>query len=144
MVDLLVINPSILCFYKLLLLRFPYPTNKMLGKTLHKKWSFILRIFSVNVTKSAVKFHRKIFAGKLQFLCNKTLHILLQFLCKRVKHCLNIWWLMERLKTDILELWDWKSGSFTSHTIFLHPYFISYLIAADEMLEKYIFWSVLV
>ena len=45
--------------------------------TLHKKWSFPLRIFSINVTKSnpqfptdLVKFTEEIFNGKLHFLSN--------------------------------------------------------------------------
>ena len=43
--------------------------------TLHKKWSFSLRIFSVNVTKSAVScgyghIYEEIFNGKLHFLCS--------------------------------------------------------------------------
>ena len=43
--------------------------------TLHKKWSFRLRISSVNVTKSSGNcgfghIYWKIFTGKLQFLCS--------------------------------------------------------------------------
>ena len=43
---------------------------------LHKKWSFLLRISSVNVTKSAVScgfghFYWEIFKGKLYFLCSE-------------------------------------------------------------------------
>ena len=50
---------------------------KVLNKhlTLHKKWSFQLRIFSINVSKSArtadlVTFTEEILIGKLQFLCS--------------------------------------------------------------------------
>ena len=40
--------------------------------TQHKKWSFLLRISSVNVTRSAnlVTFTEEIFNGKLYFLCS--------------------------------------------------------------------------
>ena len=43
--------------------------------TLHKKWSFPLRTFSVNVTKSAITadlgtFTEEIRNGKLHFLCS--------------------------------------------------------------------------
>ena len=39
--------------------------------TLHKKWSFPLRISSVIVTKSTVTVTEEIFTGKLHFLCVK-------------------------------------------------------------------------
>ena len=52
-----------------LLLHIPVPSvyNIKFNYTLHKKWSFPLRISSVNVTKSAVTFTEEIFNGKLHF-----------------------------------------------------------------------------
>ena len=38
--------------------------------SLRKKWSFSLRIPSVNVTKSAVTFTEEILDGKLHFSCS--------------------------------------------------------------------------
>ena len=48
--------------------------------TLHKKWSFPLRISSINVTKSAgncelVIFTEEILNGKLGFLCSVRVHV---------------------------------------------------------------------
>ena len=47
----------------------------MLGHALYKKWSFQLRISSVNVTKTAVscgfgEFTEEILNGKIYFLCS--------------------------------------------------------------------------
>ena len=45
------------------------------NKLMHKKWSFSLRIFSVNVTKSTVScghIYWNIFNAKLNFLCSVT------------------------------------------------------------------------
>ena len=58
----------ILFFYRLSLITFP--------QSLHKKWSFPLRISSVNVTKFAVSLDlvtstEKILNGKLHFLCSE-------------------------------------------------------------------------
>ena len=42
--------------------------TNMIGNALHQKWSFPLRISSVNVTKSAGNWNGKIFNGKFHFL----------------------------------------------------------------------------
>ena len=52
-------------------------------QTLHKKWSFLLRISLVNVTKSAencglVTFTEEILNGKLHFLCSERTFIWLR------------------------------------------------------------------
>ena len=49
-------------------------TNRFQQESLHKKWSFRLKIFPVNVTKI-------IFKGKLHFLCSEL-------------SCLSIFWVI--------------------------------------------------
>ena len=53
---------------------------KLKAYALHKKWSFPLRISSVNVTKSQetadlVTFTEEILDGKVHFLCNYGFHV---------------------------------------------------------------------
>ena len=57
-----------------------------LDRALHKKWSFSLRISSVNVTADMVTFTEKILNWKLYFLCSAVL--IFQFIV--VKQL--VWW----------------------------------------------------
>ena len=50
---------------------------------LNKKWSFLLRISSVNVTKSA-GICRVLFNGKLHLLCRAIIHFWLSFIIRRL------------------------------------------------------------
>ena len=47
-----------------------FPNTLLLQPTQHKKWSFALRISSVNMTKVRVTFTEEILTGKLHFLCS--------------------------------------------------------------------------
>ena len=60
--------------------------------TLHNKWSFPLRIFSVNVTQSAVSanlvaLNEELHSGKLHFLCS----VKLRFTCDKSNLCSTFW-----------------------------------------------------
>ena len=76
-----------------LLLALNININPWIQHAMHKKWSFLLRISSINVTKSAME---EILDGKLHFLCsdvNWMSHVLsTHALCQEV----SVWWSLKK------------------------------------------------
>ena len=94
---------------------------KVLNKhlTLHKKWSFQLRISSINVSKSArtadlVTFTEEILIGKLQFLCSVE-WISIQFASNEnslIESSMNV------LGTLLYKVFNGCFGHFNIHNLF--------------------------
>ena len=77
--------------------------------TLHKKWSFLLRILSVNMTKSAVSwFTEEILNGKFHFLCSVNFISVFKFWFYFVKFDFYFINLLRFYLTDFCTLIQWK------------------------------------
>ena len=98
--------------------------NLSLFSALHKKWSFSLKISSVNVTKSAVScsftFTEEILDGKLHFLCSAGVSLVdLKHVNACLGHCFStigisqnvgpIWHKCRRFSIDkcLFQWWLW-------------------------------------
>ena len=91
-----------------------------MNNTLHKKWSFLLRISSVNVTKSARDCKnpewKEILDGKLHFLCSDNTIYYNKMLICCIQTYMNILWIYIWICLWYIQM-NWKETTSQLNTV---------------------------